>query len=140
MTRPAWLEYKTARCILWSGERFLLAVHHSYRPFNPKRWGLPGGRIEVGESPEVAARREVSEELGVELGALLDCGDYRYKGARHKVFGTRFEGAVAEFDRNELERIGWHSLADVAAFERDGRLHAGFEREAIHAFLERVAA
>jgi len=138
MTRPAWVQYKTARCILWSGERFLLAVHHSYLPLNRGRWGLPGGRIEIGEDPEDAARREVNEELGIELGALIDCGDYRYKGARHKVFGTRFDGTVGAFDHNELERIGWHTLADVAALHHNNRLHAGFEHDAIHAFLRRV--
>jgi len=139
MTRAVWVQYKTARCILWSGERFLLAVHHSYLPLNRGRWGLPGGRIELGESAEAAARREVSEELGIEVGELLDCGDYRYKGARHKVFGTRFDGTVHTFDHHELERIGWHSLAEVVALERGGRLHAGFEREAIDAFMKRVA-
>jgi len=132
--------YKTARCILWSGERFLLAVHHSYLPLSRARWGLPGGRIEWGETAEQAARREVAEELGIQLGELTDCGDYRYKGARHKVFGARFDGSVDSFDDNEIERIGWHSLADVAALLREGRLHAGFEYEAIHAFLQRVTA
>ena len=140
MSRPVWVQYKTARCILWSGDRFLLAVHHSYLPHSRGRWGLPGGRIEVGESAEAAARREVSEELSIELGELLDCGDYRYKGARHKVFGTRYDGVVHTFDHNEIERIGWHSLEEVALLERDGRLHAGFEREAIDAFLRRIAA
>ena len=140
MSRPVWVQYKTARCILWSGERFLLAVHHSYLPYRRGRWGLPGGRIEVGESAEAAARREVSEELSIELGELLDCGDYRYKGARHKVFGTRYDGAVHTFDHNEIERIGWHSRDEVASLERSGRLHAGFEREAIDAFLQRIAA
>ena len=136
MSRPIWIQYKTARCILWSGERFLLAVHHSYLPHKRGRWGLPGGRIEVGESAETAARREVSEELNIEVGELLDCGDYRYKGARHKVFGTRYEGAVSTFDHNEIERIGWHSLAEVEMLERKGRLHAGFEHAAINRFLQ----
>ena len=130
--------FRTARCILWSGERFLLAVHHSYLPLSRGRWGLPGGRIERGETAEQAARREVAEELGVELGELTDCGEYRYKGARHKVFGARFDATVVSFDDNAIERIGWHSLADVAALQRDGRLHAGFEYEAIHAFLRRL--
>jgi 8-oxo-dGTP pyrophosphatase MutT (NUDIX family) len=133
-------EFKTARCILWSGDRFLLAVHHSYLPLSRTRWGLPGGRIEWGESAEQAARREVAEELGIELGELTDCGDYRYKGARHKVFGARFDGEVVSFDDNEIERIGWHSLTDIAALHRDGRLHAGFEYDAIHAFLKRIVA
>ena len=135
MSRSVWVEYKTARCILWSGDRVLLAVHHSYMPFSSGRWGLPGGRIEIGESAEAAARREVGEELSIEIGELFDCGDYRYKGARHKVFGTRYDGGISTFDRNEIERIGWHSLDDVAQLERTGRLHAGYEREAIEAFL-----
>lgn len=36
-------------------------------------WEIPGGLVEVGESPREAARRECREELGhdVEVGALL---------------------------------------------------------------------
>ena len=137
MSRPVWVEYKTARCILWSGHRVLLAIHHSHFSFSRARWGLPGGRIEIGESAEAAARREVGEELSIELGELVDCGDYPYKGTRHKVFGTRFGGEVSTFDEYEIERIGWHSLDDVAKLERDGLLHAGYEREALDVFLRR---
>jgi 8-oxo-dGTP pyrophosphatase MutT (NUDIX family) len=32
-------------------------------------WDLPGGVVEVGESPQLAVAREVSEELGLELPA-----------------------------------------------------------------------
>jgi len=32
-------------------------------------WDLPGGVVEVGESPQLAVSREVSEELGLEIAA-----------------------------------------------------------------------
>ena len=37
-------------------------------------WALPGGLVEVGESVEGAAKREVADEtgLGVEIGELID--------------------------------------------------------------------
>ena len=33
----------------------------------PNYWTLPGGRVEKGESPELAIVREVKEELGLDL-------------------------------------------------------------------------
>lgn len=51
-------------------------------------WQVVTGRVEAGESPEAAARREVEEETGlavlrvVDLG--LDCGFTGYDGRRYR--------------------------------------------------------
>ncbi|NQV13087.1 MAG: NUDIX domain-containing protein [Parcubacteria group bacterium] len=42
----------------------------------PGRWGLPGGRLDVGEVGEPALRREIEEELGLANFENLGVVDY----------------------------------------------------------------
>ncbi len=49
----------------------VLLLKHSY---GPEVWGLPGGGLARGEDPLEAARREVREELGVELARIEPIG------------------------------------------------------------------
>lgn len=46
----------------------VLLLKHSY---GPAVWALPGGGLNRGEDPLEAARREMREELGIELGRLV---------------------------------------------------------------------
>lgn len=49
----------------------VLLLKHSY---GPAVWGLPGGGLARGEDPLDAARREVREELGIELARIEPIG------------------------------------------------------------------
>lgn len=49
----------------------LLVVRSSYR----SEWNFPGGGVRRGETPEAAARRELTEEIGVEASQLSPAGD-----------------------------------------------------------------
>ncbi len=52
-----------AMCFVERDDGALLLVRHSYR----NRWGVPGGLLEKGEAVEDGARREVLEEVGIDV-------------------------------------------------------------------------
>jgi nucleoside triphosphatase len=53
------------------GERLLLCRMAPDRGVFPGQWALPGGGVEPGERIESAVRREIREELGIELSAAV---------------------------------------------------------------------
>ncbi len=55
-----------ADCIILVGGKVLL-IHRRNEPVG---WALPGGFVEYGETVEVAVRREMKEETGLELDQL----------------------------------------------------------------------
>jgi 8-oxo-dGTP diphosphatase len=63
----------SADLLIRDQEGRILLVDPSYKP----DWDLPGGMVEANEPPDVAARREVAEELGIDVraGELL-CVDW----------------------------------------------------------------
>jgi 8-oxo-dGTP diphosphatase len=48
----------------------ILATQRPPEKALPLSWEFPGGKIEPGESPEEALRRELREELEIEVGEL----------------------------------------------------------------------
>jgi len=55
----------TAGAIIFDDEGRVLLLEHVFRP--DSGWGLPGGFLNKAEQPEAALRREMQEEIGVDL-------------------------------------------------------------------------
>jgi 8-oxo-dGTP diphosphatase len=72
-TRTLPAKRMAAGALIFNAEQHLLIVKPTYRD----HWLIPGGAVEADESPRAACRREVSEELGLDLpvGDLL-CLEY----------------------------------------------------------------
>ncbi|MEQ8858608.1 MAG: NUDIX hydrolase [Pseudomonadales bacterium] len=130
--------YKTARCILYRDDRFLLAIHNRFWP-GGKRWGLPGGQIEWGEAPATAAARELEEELQIYQPDLIEVGEYQYKHALHMVYAAPIDHDIEAFDDTELLDIGWFTEPDVVGLRASASLHANYELDAIRRLLTHLA-
>ena len=127
--------YKTARCILYRNDSFLLAIHNRFRYAQKPRWGIPGGALEWGESPDQAARREIEEELRIQLDRLIDLGDFMHNRRQHRVYAAKCETDIDEFDDFELVEIAWFSAPEIERLAQADQLHTGYEWQAIQRLL-----
>ena len=69
-------ELKVVAAVIFQDGK-VFATQRGYGPYKDG-WEFPGGKIEAGESPEEALRREISEELEteIEVGELIDTIEY----------------------------------------------------------------
>ncbi|NCA98216.1 MAG: NUDIX domain-containing protein [Clostridia bacterium] len=97
------------------------------------KWELPGGKVEVGENPRDALRREIREEMGLdtEVGPLAELLTHDYDGFRIILacFGVRLlEGPLQMTAHDQMIWATAHEAlhldvlaADVALFEELAR-------------------
>lgn len=108
----------------------------------PGWWTLPGGKVEPGETPDAAIRREVAEELGIapELAAwrVYDRPHHRpIDGRAVTIVQHGYEGRLAArttIALGEGQAYAFHPRAALAALS----IAYGFDRLLAEYFVERI--
>ena len=99
----------TAAAIVVDEQRRVLILRHRFRPGTG--WGLPGGFIEAGEQPDEGVRRELREEVGLELAGVEVVATRAFKKPRQIeiVFRCRPKGNALP-QSIEIRRASWFSI------------------------------
>jgi ADP-ribose pyrophosphatase YjhB (NUDIX family) len=118
------------KCVLVDADRILL-VRHTY---GSNEWDFPGGGLKRNEAPLTAARREMKEELGVDIEDWVAIGDVLSRFQRTKstmyCFRADLNHPQLTIDRGELSAARWFALDELppnlAGHVAPILAHAGF--------------
>jgi 8-oxo-dGTP diphosphatase len=93
--------------IITNERKEILILDHVLRPFSS--WGIPGGFIEAGEQPELAIRRELFEETGLELNRIKMIRVRTIKRHVEILFRGEARGK-GEIKSREITDLGWFEI------------------------------
>ena len=97
-----------------------------------EKWAFPGGRQEEGETSQVAATREVKEELGMDIEIGRKLGSYVSVLAKRKYEIECFVAEARSFDfivnPNEIIEAAWCTLKEAVALNLTSTTRQALEK------------
>lgn len=113
--------------LIVDGDRILACQRTRHQPM-PLKWEFPGGKIEEGEQPRDALRRELEEELGIEatIGDEVVRIQHRYPNGGSvelRFFEVRkYQGEIENRIFREIRWVTRKELLDLDFLEADRTL------------------
>ena len=113
----------TAGAVIFNDKREVLLLKHRFRAGSG--WGLPGGFMEQGEQPIDTLRRELREEIGLEVDDVKVFAARSFKKPKQVevLFRARANAEVKALTM-EVERAEWFALDSLPeGLPRDQRVY-----------------
>jgi len=84
-----------------------------------EKWEFPGGKIDPGESPQEALRRELAEEFSIEarIGEYLGSTEFRQGEFELEIQLYRAMHLAGTFTLHDHEEIRWVAPQEVESYE-----------------------
>ena len=104
--------------LLWKGDRFLICR----RPAHKARgllWEFVGGKVESGEAPEAALKRECREELDVSVSVGEVFMDVIHEYPDITIHLTLFNASLEEGEPRRLEHsdLRWITAEEIGNYD-----------------------
>lgn len=118
--------------VIKSSGQFLIVQRSKHDDIFPGKWQNLGGKIELGETIEMAIKREVKEEIGLDIKAHpIFLQSYSWKKDEESpvrlglIFLIELKDKPSEYRiklDNELSNFGWFSLNEAKKMNDEDKL------------------
>lgn len=105
--------------LIVQNEQFLIGQRTRHQPM-PLKWEFPGGKIEEGEQPRAALRRELEEELGIVATIGDEVARFRHEYKSGNAVELRFFAVLeyeGEIENRIFREVKWVPREQLPSFD-----------------------
>src|ERR1700757_463143 len=110
---------RVVAALIFKDDHILACQRTRHQP-TPLKWEFPGGKIEEGEQPRDALRRELEEELGIEATIGDEVARIQHEYASGGIVELRFYDVQAyrgEIENRIFRDVQWVKRRDLAKLD-----------------------
>lgn len=105
--------------VIFNEHRRVLLAQRKSGLSREMKWEFPGGKLKIGESPEDCLRREIAEELGINITVkrIFCAVNHSYPDRKILLLAYLCQFASGEFKLSDHRDIHWVAINEILDWE-----------------------